>query len=88
MRLGKGRLALEPDRHTRFEACRITFRVEAYAQRAAVMIADRTFGLPGRKRAKRRELGDCGGVRFSSRQCDLNLVAHREPMEHVLACIE
>jgi hypothetical protein len=62
-----GSLALEPDRHTGLEARRIAYRIEAHAERVAVMIADSTLGLPSRKRAKRRKLGNYGRFRFASR---------------------
>ena len=45
----KSRLALEPDRHARLEIRRIAFRIEAYAERAAIVIADRALGLPRRE---------------------------------------
>jgi hypothetical protein len=47
--LGESRLALEPDRHARLESHRITFRIEAQAERAAIVIADRALGLPRRE---------------------------------------
>ena len=46
--------AIEPNRHSGLEAARITLRIEPQAQRIAVVIADRAFGLPGRERSERR----------------------------------
>jgi hypothetical protein len=52
------RSRIEPDRHARLEAGRITLQIETQAQGIAVVIANRTFGLPGRERAQRAQLGD------------------------------
>src|SRR6516165_1440219 len=43
------RLALKPDRRARLEARLIAFRIETQAERAPIMIADCTLGLPGRE---------------------------------------
>ena len=55
---GEGRLAIEPDRHTGLEPGRIALRIEAYAKRTAVVIADRPLRLPGCERPERHQLGD------------------------------
>jgi hypothetical protein len=43
------RSAIEPHRHSRLEGAHVALRLEAQAQRAAVVIVDRTLGLPRRK---------------------------------------
>src|SRR5262245_12106799 len=57
--------AIEPDRHTGLEPGRIALRIEAQAQRIAIVIADRALRLPGRERPNRPKLGDSGGYRFA-----------------------
>src|SRR5215510_512278 len=52
------RSRIEPDRHAWLEAGRITLQIEAQAQRIAVVIANRTLGLPGRERPQRPQLCD------------------------------
>src|SRR5262249_9752821 len=74
------RSTLEPNRHAGLQSRPIAVRIETQAQRIAIVIANRTLGLPGRKRAKRHKLGDRGGSRFPSRLRDLDLVAHGEAM--------
>ena len=44
--------AIEPHRRAELEGGRIALRIEAQAQRVEIVIADRTFGLPGRERAR------------------------------------
>src|ERR1700746_599733 len=51
---------LDPDRHARLEACRLSLRVEAQAQGIAVMIADHPLGLPGGEDPERLQFGDDG----------------------------
>src|SRR5712671_6050174 len=53
-------LVLDPNRHTRLEACRLSLRVEAQAKRVAVMIANHPLGLPGGERSERPQFGDDG----------------------------
>src|SRR5262245_15943846 len=50
---------IEPDRHAWLEAGWIP-QIEAQAQRIAVVIANRTLGLPSREGAERAKLGDQG----------------------------
>jgi hypothetical protein len=52
------RSAIEPHRHAGLECGRITLRIEAHAQRIAVVITHRALGLPRRKRPQRQELRD------------------------------
>src|SRR5262245_8627290 len=54
------RSRIEPHRHAGLEAGRITPQIEAQAQRIAVVIANRTLGLPGRESAERTQFGDQG----------------------------
>ena len=55
------RSAIEPHRHPGLEGGGIAERIEAQAQRVAVVIADGALGLPGRERPERHQLGDeCG----------------------------
>ena len=42
-------------------------RIEAQAQRIAIVIADRALGLPGRERPERQQLGDDGRRRLAAR---------------------
>src|SRR6266436_9337115 len=51
-------LMLDPNGHTRLEACRLPLRIDAQAQRIAVMIANNPLGLPGGKDAERPQFGD------------------------------
>src|SRR5215467_15924796 len=51
------RSATEPDRHAGFEPAGIALRVDAQAQRVAIVGADRTLRLPSGERSKRHELG-------------------------------
>jgi hypothetical protein len=44
---------LDPNSHTWFEACGLSLRVEAQAQRIAVMITNNPLGLPGSKDPER-----------------------------------
>ena len=44
---------------------RIALRIEAQAQRVAIVIADRALGLPGRERPERPQLGDDGRRRLA-----------------------
>jgi Protein of unknown function (DUF433) len=46
-------LTLDPDAHAGLEACRFFLRVEAQAQRVAVMIANDPLGLPGGEHSER-----------------------------------
>src|SRR6266403_1109620 len=51
-------LMLDPNGHARLEACGLALRVEAQAQRIAVMIANNPLGLPGGKDPERPQFGD------------------------------
>ena len=82
------RSAIEPHRHAWLEAARVAFRIKAQAKRVAIVIADCTLGLPGRKLSKRYKLGDYRGSWCPSRSHDLDFVAHREAMQHVFAGVE
>jgi hypothetical protein len=55
--LGTVGSACEPDGHPGFEFGRITFGIEAQAQRVAVVIADSALGLPGGKDPERPQFG-------------------------------
>src|SRR5215510_9462865 len=50
--------AIEPDRHAGLELRRIALRIEAQAKRIAIVIADRTLGLPRCEGSERSKLGD------------------------------
>src|SRR5712671_798629 len=86
-------LVLDPNRHTRLEACRLSLRVEAQAKRVAVMIPNNPLGLPGGERSERPQFGDDGlgrpidavphhARRFSYRETIKMIFAHieREPL--------
>src|SRR5580704_2292941 len=53
-------LVLDPDSHARFKPCRLSFRVEPQAKRAAVVISNNPLGLPGGERSERLQFGDDG----------------------------
>src|SRR5438034_7623579 len=57
--------ANEPDRHAGLEGRRIALRIEAQAQRIAVVITDRALSLPGCKWPQQQELSDERRGRFA-----------------------
>ena len=57
--------AIEPDRHAGLEPGPIALRIEAQAQRIAIVIADRALSLPGRERPDRLKFGDDGWHGFA-----------------------
>src|SRR5262249_39614567 len=93
-RVGEGRnqrnpLAIEPDRHAGLEIGGIALRIEAQPQRAAVVIADRAFRLPGRERAERDQLGDDSAYRVAgARPSDIGLRPNREAAQRAPAGVE
>src|SRR5260370_10232469 len=82
-------LMLDPNGHARLEACGLALRVEAQAQRIAVMIANNPLGLPGSKDPERPQFGDdafdraIGTVPHHAHCC-----SDRETTEIVFAGIE
>jgi hypothetical protein len=52
--------AVKPHGHSWLKFRHIALRIEAQAQRIAIVIADRALGLPGRERPERQELSDDG----------------------------
>jgi hypothetical protein len=51
------RSAIEPHRRARLESSVVAAQIKAQTQCIAIVVADGTLRLPGRKRAERHELG-------------------------------
>ncbi len=82
-------LVLDPNRHTRLEACRLSLRVEAQAKRVAVMIPNNPLGLPGGERSERPQFGDDAFDRaISTVPLCVHCFSDREVTEMVFAHIE
>src|ERR1700736_5205104 len=82
-------LVLDPDGHARLKARRLSRRVEAQAERVAVMIANDPFGLPGGERSERPQFGDAGFDRAGGTIAHhARRISDRETIEMIFAHIE
>src|ERR1700686_687979 len=82
-------LVLDPNSHARIEACGLSLRVEAQAQRIAVMIANNPLGLPGGKDPERPQFGDDAFDRaIGTVPHHAHRFSHRETTEMVFTYIE
>src|SRR6476619_4039739 len=80
--------AIEPDCHAGLEPRR-ALHIEAKTQRAAIVIAGGTLGLPGCERAERLKLGDKSRDRLVGiRRRDVDPRPHGEIAQIVLTHVE
>src|SRR6266511_5863754 len=86
---GTIRSACKPNGHPGLEFGHIGLGIETQAQRIAVVITDRTLGLPSRKWPQRQELGDERRGRFARTDpSHLDYHSHPDAVQEIFPRVE